>query len=271
VIEDDGRCIPQASPSLLTGVPAARTVRAFGAGREEVVMTRQSLAGALFALGTAVVLTACGGGTAGVDPAAAEAARGETPVATDDQSSTDGTAEEGSAQSGSGNEDPSDVGARPGAPEPEANGARPGGPFDIEAFENIGAPFSGLRETAAFYCAGGTCHLAEPPDVIDGDPDDLDGGVGECRVASISYDPASEVRDDGEFFQKGAEVIAHVDCDPTNDSDAGSTTEGGATPEVSTTPEESATPEDSTTPAESTTAEESTSTSDGATSEEPPA
>lgn len=183
-------------------------------------MTRFSplpvLCGSLLAL----LLTACGSDAPGVDPAAAGNGVSATPTGNGQSDPSPGAAGSGdpgvpaeAAEAGSG--------SRPGAPEPETEGGGlPGGPFDLEAFENIGGPFSGLRASTEDRCGGGACHLVDPPDVIDGDPAALEGGIDECRVDTITYDPASEVRADGEYFQEGSAVLAHVDCDPTNDVDA---------------------------------------------------
>jgi hypothetical protein len=170
----------------------------------------------------AVSLTACGG-DAGVDPAAAEdrASASQTGGQGDAGAGQDaGTGNSGGAAEAAG-------GARPGGPEPEsAGGARPGGPFDLEAFENIGGPFGGLKASVAGRCGGGACSLGKPG-IIRGDPGAVDGGIDQCRVESITYDPASQARDGSEFFQAGSAVIAHLDC--TSDEAGAGTTAAGTT------------------------------------------
>jgi hypothetical protein len=196
------------------------------AGPLEVVMTRFSPLPVLVGWLLAVSVTACGGDS-GVDPAAAE--DGVSASQTGDQAAAGAGQDAGSGNSGGAAE--AAGGARPGGPEPESVGARPGGPFDLEAFENIGGPFGGLKASVAGRCGGGACSLGKP-EIISGDPGAVDGGVDQCRVDSITYAPASQVRDGSEFFQAGSAVVAHLDC-TTDDGGAG-TTAAGSSPAGST-------------------------------------
>lgn len=180
-------------------------------------MARFSPLPVLFGCLLAVSLTACSG-DAGVDPAAA--GDGASASRTGDGAGQGDSGNSGGAAEAAG-------GARPGAPEPQSGGgARAGGPFDLEAFENIGGPFGGLAASVAGRCGGGACSLGKPV-IVSGDPGTVDGGIDQCRVTAITYDPASEVRNGSEFFQAGSAVIAHLDC--TSDDGGGGSTDGTST------------------------------------------
>ena len=139
-----------------------------------------------------MTLSACAGSGTGVDPATDAAA---APASTTDRSTGD------SAAGATNDRGPGD-----------GNQGNPGAPGDVAVFEEGGnAPYSALVNDAAEVCAAGACTLREPPIILDGDVDRVEGGVGECTIADktdILYHPPAQ----GGRFPRGATVRAQVHC-----------------------------------------------------------
>ena len=174
-------------------------------------MTRHSPFRLLLGFLPAVLLSSCAGTGAGTDEAADAAAAS--------------AAEQVRGPGGSVGSGGMDSGSQAAVYTSAATTGRtvdalPGGPFDLEVFHTIGGGYSGLRSSVDSRCEGGTrCHLGNP-EIVDGQPGDI--SVDDCRVASITYDPPSQVREGKELFQEGAAVIAHLECNP--DGSGGGTT-----------------------------------------------
>jgi hypothetical protein len=196
----------------------------------EVVMTRRSPVRLLSGVAFLVLLSACAGSGTGVDPATDAAA---APASTTDRSTGDSAAgatnDRGPGDGNQGN--PGAPGADPADGGGDGGVARgnPGAPGDVAVFEEGGnAPYSALVNDAAEVCAAGACTLREPPIILDGNVDRVEGGVGECTIADktdILYHPPAQ----GGRFPKGATVRAQVHCadvetpveQPGGDSPAG--------------------------------------------------
>jgi hypothetical protein len=179
----------------------------------EVVMTRRSPVRLLSGVAFLVLLSACAGSGTGVDPATDAAA---APASATDGSTGDpaaGTTNDGGPRDGNqGNPgapgaDPADGGGGGGVAQ-----GNPGAPGDVAVFEEGGnAPYSALVSDASTTCAAGACTLLEPPIILDGNVDRVEGGVGECTIADktdILYHPPAQ----GGRFPRGATVRAQVHC-----------------------------------------------------------
>jgi hypothetical protein len=189
----------------------------------EVVMTRTSPLRLLSGAALVVLLSSCAGSGA-VDPAA-DAAAAASASTTEPGTGDTGSATGGGSQGhpGAPGADPADGGGGGGVAQ-----GNPGAPGDVAVFEEGGdAPYSALVDDAATKCADGACTLREPPIILDGNVDRVDGGVGECTIAEktdILYDPPAQ----GGRFPKGATVRAQVHCaDVETPVDAGDTPAGG--------------------------------------------
>jgi hypothetical protein len=205
-------------------------------------MTRRTPVRLLSGVAFLVLLSSCAGSGAGVDPAAdAAAAASASTTDRSPDSSTAGTTAGGSGgATGGGSGDATGGGQQgnpggPGADPADGGGSgggpaqgNPGAPGDVAVFEEENAPYSALVGDAATKCADGACTLKEPPIILDGHVDRVEGGVGECTIAlktDILYDPPAQ----GGRFPKGATVRAQVHCadvetpveEPGGDSPAG--------------------------------------------------
>jgi hypothetical protein len=120
----------------------------------------------------------------------------------------------------------------------------PGAPGDEAVFEEGGdAPYSALVDDAATKCADGVCTLKEPPIILDGHVDRVEGGVGECTIADktdILYDPPAQ----GGRFRKGATVRAQVHCadveTPLDDPEGGTPPAGDSAGTAPASPDDGA-------------------------------
>jgi hypothetical protein len=198
----------------------------------EVVMTRRSPVRLLAGAGFLVLLSACAGSGTGVDPAA-DAAAASTADRSSSSSAAGTTTDGGSGDGNQGNPgapgaDPADSGGDGAGGGGGVARGNPGAPGDVAVFEEENAPYSALVGDAETKCADGACTLKEPPIILDGHVDRVEGGVGECTIAEktdILYDPPAQ----GGRFPKGATVRAQVHCadvetpveEPGGDSPAG--------------------------------------------------
>lgn len=143
----------------------------------------------------------------------------------------------GTAQSGGGG------GGNPGGPGPDPNGggsrsgsqagSRPGAPYDIEAFENQGAPLTAFRDSYRADSGCGTppnerCHVVEQSTGDGSDPT-------QCVVTKIAYNPPSQPPDWPEGgprpkIQEGTTVTATILCPgaPGYDEAVGNVPAGGS-------------------------------------------
>jgi hypothetical protein len=188
------------------------------------------LSGAVFL----VLLSSCAGSGSGVDPAADAAAAS---AANGDRSSSDSATGTPAAPGDGNHGNPGGPGADPadggGEDDGQAKG-NPGGPGDEAVFEEGGgAEYSALVNDAATKCANGVCTLKEPPIILDGHVDRVEGGVGKCTIekkTDILYHPSAQ----GGRFPHGATVQAQVHCadvetpvdEPAGDSPAGDSPAG---------------------------------------------
>jgi hypothetical protein len=127
--------------------------------------------------------------------------------------STDAASAQVSSPTSGATIDAGGQGARPGGPEPTPDagggGARPGAPFDVQAFEQIGAPADDFLPTAREYCSGGRCTIIEKRST---NPD-----VEQCEVAGFDYDPPARppgAPANEQFIQRGTKVTVLIDCPP---------------------------------------------------------
>jgi hypothetical protein len=165
----------------------------------------------LFGFLLAVLLSSCAGHGTGVDEAADAAAASAAEHS--------GAPDVGGGPGDEGSTAAQPTGGNPGGPggDPAGGGAdvtaqgNPGAPGDVAVFEEEHAPYSALVNDAATKCADGVCRLKEPPIILDGHVERVEGGVGKCRIekkTDILYDPQAQ----GDLFPHGATVRAQVHC-----------------------------------------------------------
>jgi hypothetical protein len=182
-------------------------------------MARSALRVALCRAAAAAVLLAaagCGGGVAETaDAGAVQPADQGSPPADNGPSSDSGTSSESETSDGGtsdGGTDGGYSGGSEGGPDVEAGGAgaRAGSPFDVDAFEEEGAPWSeGFRDRAAEHCAGGKCIVT-----YEGEPSG--GATEDCTIHFVNDPPKRPNPERPGYYviQRGTQVIVQLTCPP---------------------------------------------------------